>query len=1681
MGACGEKVSGESDGAKRGLEETGGQGAETWKVKTGRESPFAYDTEASQETPGSFPETGTGLSGSMEERRSGATTSHPTGGVSGGTSAGGRGRDPFGSPRQGGWKAAVHGGEQVWISSPPGVDGHHQRGHLEVSWHGAASGHPAPLPGWVRREGSRRGLYPCGQGPTSFGPDGRGRVDVQSPCSWSGEGRGRRVEELKTGGWPPAGQGCEAYSIFGVKQFAEETQAEEEGQEGQEEERVRRSTGEGEEGKEGEFWFSPENPSTSSSQEARGLVQGDCSRSKGKGEKEDPEESQKVREGQGPQEVGFRELLVQREHRDRDGRRRHDRSLRRRAESPTGIGEIPGCFSSRRPGCHEGQPTSRDRGDGDEELGSSVGSTILPFNPGKEDFRGTGQRSTDGMLCSRPDPERTGLQCHGPFDPEDQVGGGHSQWHPLHGGTEVRVSTTGNTDSDCQSRNAQCRQGVLCRQPHTMAKQPTRWEVQQGKRQRRQRQPERKGKRKWQEARGHQEEVTLAEDQNLEHLNSQSVLLREEVSMPRPEKGPLLTRRCADALDFSLPGPSQLSEGEKSESRISGVSELEGKNLGQIGHVVLQQLLEVLSVVPLRSQTTGKGNGKCVFPLPTSREILLTCFPDLSPSVLSWLSSCCISLNSVWGGPLMFDGEPNSGQRKALELLIDDVLRIVSLQGTLEAFVWKDFFGTRSIDYKGDEVKTARAFSWSNIAPALPREIGQVALSDVCTLGCKHYVLHFDNYLKPPEQWLHCKPPRVMVADEDWPDVCRGLVDRGLCCFLEQEDIFQVHGSPLLNGMFGVTKDEWDGKTEIFRLIMNLIPLNHLCLPLSGDVETLPSWSLMSPFFLQPHEGLVISSEDVRCFFYTLSVPEHWSRYMAFNKRVPDSVLPLSLKGRSIYLASRVLPMGFLNSVSLAQHVHRNLVLWSQDSSVAVPVNPSHHELRKDLAFPEANPLWRVYLDNYDLLEKVDRTVIPSLEGTVAAGAEGLTEEYDRWGIPRNLKKSVSRMTKAEIQGAEVDGQRGVAYPRESKLLKYVSAALQVCSQKLVTQKQLQVVCGGLVYFSMFRRPLLGCLNSIWKFIESFNSVRFKFRTLPEECRLEILRCVALIPLARIDFRLPMVGEVTCSDASSSGGGICVSTRLSPLGGLAAKGKLRGEQPTAQAEHRVLSIGVFDGIGALRVALDLCSASVVGHVSIEKSKVASRVVENHFPSTLFVEDVALVDEEMVKQWSVQFSQVSLVLLGGGPPCQGVSGLNADRKGALKDLRSSLFIHIPRILGLLRIHFPWAQVHGFMESVASMDEKDCLVMSEAFGDMPWLCDAGLLTWCSRPRLYWTTWEIFETEGASLHPSKSFHKGMVQLEAFVDLEECCKPGWIKVDPSRSFPTFTTSRPRSSPGHRPAGVQHCTPEELKRWVNDCHRFPPYQYTTNNGLINKSELIRTPDIEEREYMMGFPIHYTAWCMPKSQRKSMECLDARLTLLGNTWCVPVVAWFLNCLLSPIGLTSALSCQELMDRLRPQGQPTLQGRLLRMPLRTLRRPALEDQAELARRLGSLVSVKGEDLLLNAPSSSVPRFHRLRGSVPARFWHWKVVSGWKWSHAAEHINVLEMRALLTSLRWRLEHCGLFQCRFVHLTDSLVCLHSLSRGRTSSRKLRRTVSRVNALVLLSGCHPVWGLHPHGSKPR
>lgn len=250
------------------------------------------------------------------------------------------------------------------------------------------------------------------------------------------------------------------------------------------------------------------------------------------------------------------------------------------------------------------------------------------------------------------------------------------------------------------------------------------------------------------------------------------------------------------------------------------------------------------------------------------------------------------------------------------------------------------------------------------------------------------------------------------------------------------------------------------------RIIMNLIPSNGICRGIEGDVSTLPSWAGMTPLNLQPHEELIISSEDVRCFFYIFRVPKSWQRFLAFNRPLPDELC--GDKEGKWCPCSAVLPMGFKNSDSLAQNVHRFIV---KNTLTSLGKQGGEAELRKDRPFPQVDAMYRIYLDNFDQLEKTNGPLAESLKGSVSPLVFGLREEYARLGVPRHPKKAVSRNSVAEVQVAILDSSQGTASPKRDKVIKYVHLAKLLLQEGVSAQRQMQVVGGGFVYIAMFRRP----------------------------------------------------------------------------------------------------------------------------------------------------------------------------------------------------------------------------------------------------------------------------------------------------------------------------------------------------------------------------------------------------------------------------------------------------------------------------------------------------------------------------------------------------------------------------------------------------------------------------------
>ena len=1063
---------------------------------------------------------------------------------------------------------------------------------------------------------------------------------------------------------------------------------------------------------------------------------------------------------------------------------------------------------------------------------------------------------------------------------------------------------------------------------------------------------------------------------------------------------------------------TEVAKSLAAEAMPSGESEK--RSLASLGPEVLRLLPSVLG----RSlRKAVRDSTEDVFPLPNP----LAHWGQGDSCLNAWTEGVVRAVNWMAGVGLVAPKRAPTKDQSVLLRELKQSLNLLMLWKSTDVSVLDPvaLFNQKQVNGYGEEVHLAKTVRWENVSESLPKAgmAGIVPAAQVCEGGFRDYILHPEKWLKPESDRAYIRPPRIMIPDDAWEEVARGLLARGICGRMKVDEVLHVNGQPILGGLFGVPKGEKtaDG-TEILRLIMDLRPINECFLSLTGDLCTLPVLSQMFQFEPQPHEGVVISSEDIRAMFYIIGLPESWRPFLGFGKRLPKKLVPRGETGDWI-LYSKVLPMGFLNSVSIAQHLHRKIVAQALDGHVS-----ASQEIRRDAELPQGKHFFRVYLDNFDELSVYSKGILESGQPSLAAL---LREEYLKLGVPRNEKKAVSKAPQGEMQGAWIDGDRGTCAPKPDKVARYLCCLMYLLTKGKASRRQLQMTVGGLVYVFSYRRPLMSILNEVWNFLLRY-STDHEALYLPIVVREELWAAFFMSVTAYIDFRLPVDGTVTASDASESGGGLCCSKGLTEFGSQAASALVRGNEEEAFQGGGILAVSLFDGIGSLRVALDALGVPVLGMICCEKNPHAKRVVESAFPSVKHLNDVNEITEEDIRVWAGEFPTVNAVIIGGGPPCQGVSGLNAGRKGALSDPRSSLYQKYVQVRDWVKATFNWCPTYFLMESVASMNEEDRKAYTRGAGILPYLIDSSHISLCKRPRLFWFNWTVGAQEGCEIFPPSSAAAsdyGEIWFTATVAEENFLRPGWSRADPTRSFSTFTTAQPSARPRFAPAGLSSTTTVDQEKWAHDRHRFPPYQYAYRNGVTHRKHGWRMLSIEEKELIMNFPLNYTENALSKAEKKKagVEADDVRHTLIGNSWHIGVIALLLQPLCAKLRLCPPRAVQEVVDLLRPGTARSLGGLIFRpdlnrqVPFRRLQ-PVQDEEQTLVRKLALQVSCKGSDILLKSCSEPLPSTHRFRTSIPARLWRWKTICGWRWkgfdSTEEEHINKLEMRAVYTAIKWRL---------------------------------------------------------------
>jgi len=550
--------------------------------------------------------------------------------------------------------------------------------------------------------------------------------------------------------------------------------------------------------------------------------------------------------------------------------------------------------------------------------------------------------------------------------------------------------------------------------------------------------------------------------------------------------------------------------------------------VGSLGSLVVDALMMLEKPCCRSGSNAGKGN---LFPLPVAH------FNHHKEPHSAFFRAVLSGLNSL-------HSFGDSGQDERLSpvarLVCKRLERVVKgsaiLEEPLPDINFQSFFSLKGLDYSGEEVRLAMPINWTSIEPSLPPEVGCLDIRDFCCGGVAHFINHIDETILPVEDQVRLEPPSVMIQGNGWEEVAHGLIHRGLCELVCEDSLFKINGEVLLNGLFSVSKDEYKDDILLSRLIMNLKPWNRVSRSLDGDVCTLPAVTQLASLYLHDEDVLVTSSEDLRCFFYLFRVPPSWTKFMAFGKEAPRSLVPDGKEHKKWYLASRVLPMGYLNSVGIAQHIHRAVVLKAMGSLKGLGL--TIQELRRDRCFSAFPNLFRVYLDNFDQLQKLDRKTALLIAESPSEVVEQLRECYAHSGLLRHPKKTVQQKLGAEVQGAWLDGEQGKLFAKPVKVAKYVRLALELLARGKASQRELQVVGGGFVYVAMFNRPLLSSLNQIWRAIVEAEvhppTMRF---WLKREVMVELVRFIGLCPLSFMDFRGKFDAMVTASDASTTGGG----------------------------------------------------------------------------------------------------------------------------------------------------------------------------------------------------------------------------------------------------------------------------------------------------------------------------------------------------------------------------------------------------------------------------------------------------------------------------------------------------------------------------------------------------------------
>eukprot|EP00435_Cladocopium_sp_Y103_P072813 s379_g41.t1 len=832
------------------------------------------------------------------------------------------------------------------------------------------------------------------------------------------------------------------------------------------------------------------------------------------------------------------------------------------------------------------------------------------------------------------------------------------------------------------------------------------------------------------------------------------------------------------------------------------------------------------------------------------------------------------------------------------------------------------------------------------------------------------------------------------------------------------------------------------------RVIMNLKPINRALKIIKGDIGELPTAASWMQLWLSESDTVCVSQADMTAAFYLFKLPRAWKPFMCFNSKHDGSSIGRS--AGTLYVPSCcVLPMGWSSSVGLMQMASRELIRKTSQLSA--------FELRRQVVAPPwfvdlveragGRQFWQVYLDNYMAADVGPKQTSGQSSVALHQEAVGVWTEH---GILCAEDKHVLGSQDAIELGVALNGKEGLVGGGPVRFHQLLVITLLLLGEKCPKVRWVQIVLGRWIFVLQYRRPAMAALSRCWNFTRQGQDRRRWWPVV----RDELCTLLCLVPLLQFDLCMRFSETVTCSDASHYGGAVAVARGLSRAGqSLCARASSVQMEP---CEVPLLVISAFNGIGGSFRGFDLAGVRPCGLISIEWDAAARRVTRKGWP-----------------QGFNMFPRVTRVDVVGGFPCVHLSAVRAGRLN-LAGEGSNLFWTLLRLIKWVeKVFSSTARVEFVVENVLSMDADARQEISRHLGVEPLaLCPSDILPY-NRPRLAWVSQAVVAGEGVRLEQQGDFTRVHMCAGSVSD-ESWIEEGWRRCSPSTPLPTFMEAIPRKRPPPRPAGLDRCEPSAVERWESDCFKFPPYQYRRQFLLVNVAGDLRYANVAERERLLGFGTGHTLFAMSAGAAKDQPELynDKRLSLLGDSFSMLSFGWIISQLCRE--WVPALSPQEILDRMGLAPGANLhyayKAPLSRELQYGVREPVHTSLQCLTSHLSRQVNHTGSDvsLALGVPFSGKSPNHV---SLRADWWQWRLVFTTKWVFKS-HINALEMRMILQSIKWRARSGDAFNARWLHLADSMVSNYILSKGRTSSTVLQPITREIAAYLLALNSHQLHG---------